>query len=112
MREAPNVMNPYFPLRFGISAGVVILMLVLSAFQKSQHPLTIEQIKEKYESDMMAIAGVVGVGIGQCEDQACIKVYVEKASPETERKIPQQLEGVKVETERLGSIKALPHQRK
>lgn len=112
MKEAPKVMNTRFSLGLGAAGGVVILLLVLLAFQRGGHPLTIEQIKEKYESEMMAIAGVVGVGIGQCGDQACLKVYLEKPSPETEQKIPQQLDGFKVETEILGSVRALPHQRK
>lgn len=71
-------------------------------------PLTIEQVKERHEDELMAIEGVVGVGIGECEGQPCIKVLLANDSPELEQKIPDQLDGFKVETEVTGPIEALP----
>lgn len=71
---------------------------------------TIEQVKEQYESDLLSINGVVGVGIGKCEDQPCIKVYLENESPNLKKQIPKQLDGFKVDTQVTGAIQALPQQ--
>jgi uncharacterized protein YpmS len=67
---------------------------------------TIEQIKERYESDLLNINGVVGVGISKCEDNPCIKVYLENESPNLKQQIPKQLEGFKVDTQVTGAIEA------
>jgi hypothetical protein len=54
----------------------------------------------------MNIPGVVGVGIGKCNKIPCIKVYLEKETPES-KNIPKQLEGFKVDVEITGPIEAL-----
>ncbi len=65
-------------------------------------------VQEQYESQLMSIPGVVGVGIGECEGQPCLKVLVEEESPELERQIPKQLEGFKVDIEVTGALKTQP----
>ena len=65
-------------------------------------------VQEQYESQLMALQGVVGVGIGECEGQPCIKVFVEERTPELERQVPNQLEGFKVDIEVTGLIQPLP----
>lgn len=69
---------------------------------------TIEQVKQKYESDLLSIDGVVGVGISECNDKPCIKVYLENESPNLKQQIPKQLDGFKVDTQVTGTIEALP----
>lgn len=69
--------------------------------------IEIEQIKEKYTSELMAIPGVVGVGIGECEGNPCIKVFLENDSSDLKAKIPAQLDGFKVDIEVTGPIEAL-----
>jgi hypothetical protein len=69
---------------------------------------TIEQVKQKYESDLLSIDGVVGVGISECENKPCIKVYLENESLNLKQQIPKQLDGFKVETQVMGAIEALP----
>ncbi len=68
----------------------------------------IAEVKERQESKLMSIPGVVGVGIGECEGKSCIKVYVKQKTPEQERQIPQQVEGFKVDIEATGPIEAQP----
>ncbi len=87
---------------------IAVAALVLMIFLVSKTSLTIEQVKERYESELMAIDGVVGVGIGECEGKPCIKVYLENDSPDLKKRIPLQLDGFKVETEVTGPIEALP----
>ncbi|HEY9801496.1 MAG TPA: hypothetical protein V6D25_14155 [Leptolyngbyaceae cyanobacterium] len=95
-----------------------LLFLPLFTVNQDKQPLlssnslsistTIEQVKEQYESDLLRIDGVVGVGISECEDKPCIKVYLENESPSLKNQIPKQLDGFKVDTQVTGSIQAQP----
>ncbi|MBD2525810.1 hypothetical protein H6G86_26090 [Nostoc sp. FACHB-133] len=67
-----------------------------------------EQVKDQYESDLLSINGVVGVGISKCENKPCIKVYLENESPNLKNQIPKQLDGFKVDTQVTGAIQAQP----
>jgi hypothetical protein len=91
----------------GVALAVFILAVSCMANQ-GEKTVAIEQVKEKYESKLMDIKGVVGVGIGSCESKPCIEVYLENESPALKEKIPNELEGFKVGTEVTGSVKALP----
>jgi hypothetical protein len=71
---------------------------------------TIEQVKEQYESDLLRIDGVVGVGISECEDKPCIKVYLENESANLKKQIPKELDGFKVDMQVTGAIQAQPQQ--
>ena len=88
-----------------VAAMVLITYLVL---QREEQHLTIEQVKERHETELMAIEGVVGVGIGECEGEPCVKVLLENDSPDLKRQIPTQLDGYPVDTEVVGSLEALP----
>ena len=93
----------------GAIVVVILLLLVTSlVLMKKEQTQTIEQVKEKYESELMAIDGVVGVGIGECEGKPCMKVFLENDSPELKARIPKQLDGFKVDTEVTGPIEVLP----
>lgn len=63
---------------------------------------TIEAVQAHYEEKLMNIPGVVGIGIGLCNEQPCLKVMVEQQTPELEAKIPNKLEGFPVEIEVTG----------
>ena len=69
---------------------------------------TIEEVQEKYQDQLMAIPGVVGVGIGESDGKPVIKVLVIKKSPELEQKLPKTLEGYSVVIEETGEIRAYP----
>lgn len=91
-----------------IGAALGVLLVISLASQKKKPPRAIEEIQEQYESELMAIDGVVGVGIGTCKGDPCIKVYVENKYPDLEAKIPKQLNEFKVDTEVTGPIEAFP----
>ncbi len=61
-------------------------------------------VQERYEPELMSLPGVVGVGIGECDGQPCLKVFVMQKTPALESQIPAQLEGFKVEIEAVGSF--------
>ena len=57
---------------------------------------------------LMAIPGVVGVGVGALEDGApCILVFVSRKTGEHERLVPRELEGHRVVVEETGEFRAL-----
>jgi hypothetical protein len=64
-------------------------------------------VKEGNEAGLMAIPGVVGVGIGECNGHVCIIVMVEERTPQIDRDVPDTLDGFPVYIEVTGPIVAL-----
>ena len=62
-----------------------------------------------HDKQLLAIPGVVGVYVGVLDDgrTPCLKVMLAAKNHETERKIPQTLDGYPVITEVTGEIRAL-----
>ena len=69
----------------------------------------IEAVLDQHRDELMRLPGVVGVGIGGCDGQSCLKVLVEERTPELESQIPEQLEGFKVDIEVTGRFDILPN---
>ncbi len=69
--------------------------------------ITIEFVKDKYTEELMAINGVVGVGIGECAGNSCLKVFLENDAADLLRQLPTTLEGFGVVTEVTGPIETL-----
>jgi hypothetical protein len=70
-------------------------------------PKNIAEVLHKHADRILAIPGVVGVAQGLCDAQPCIKVYVIKRTPELTEKIPKLIEGLPVDLEETGEIRAL-----
>jgi hypothetical protein len=79
------------------------------AGRKNSKLSTVDQVKEKYAPEIMAIPGVTGIGIGNSDRKTglAIKVYVERMTPELKRRIPAELEGYPVIAETTGEFRAL-----
>jgi hypothetical protein len=69
---------------------------------------TIEEALKEHTEALMSLRGVVGTAQGLCDDQPCIKIYVNRKTPELEQKIPNILEGYPVTIEETGEIRAFP----
>lgn len=69
---------------------------------------TIEEVLGDYTPRWMSIPGVVGTGIGKCDDQPCIRVMVAKKTPELADKIPSNIEGYIVDIVETGSFRPRP----
>lgn len=54
----------------------------------------------------MEVSGVVGTGVGLCEGDPCIKVFVSERTPEVEREIPGEVEGYTVRVEVTGPFRS------
>jgi hypothetical protein len=66
----------------------------------------IQEVMNDHGSALMRTPGVVGVGIGQCGDRPCIKVFVVEKTPALVASVPSTLEGYDVVIEATGDFTA------
>ena len=67
---------------------------------------TIQQVLEENTPRLMLIKGVVGTGLGECNEHPCIKILVVELTDELEVKLPKVIDGYPVEIEETGEIRA------
>ena len=65
---------------------------------------SIDEVKDAHTDELMAIVGVVGVGIGEASGRLVIKVFLKDSSSELKAKVPATIEGYQVLTEVTGPI--------
>lgn len=75
--------------------------------EKSMPKKTIEAVLKEHTGRLMSLPGVVGTAQGLCAGKPCIKVYVEKKTPDLVKQIPSTLEGYEVTIQETGEIRAL-----
>ena len=68
---------------------------------------TIEEVLEATTDRLMALRGVVAVGIGDRAGSPCIRVFVAKTTPELLKHIPAAVDGYAIVVEESGPINAL-----
>ena len=66
-----------------------------------------EDVLVKNQDRLMAIPGVVGVGLGESQGAPAILVMVNQLTPELKTQIPRQLDGVNIKIEESGEIMPL-----
>jgi hypothetical protein len=69
----------------------------------------VRRVKERHEGRLLAIPGVIGVGVGVSEKtsrQAAIEIYVKEAGESLHRILPKSLDGVEVKIIETGEIRA------
>ncbi len=66
---------------------------------------SIDEVLAQYTDSLMALPGVVGTAVAQCDQERCIKVLLDNASDETKARIPTRLDGYRVVTEVSGTIR-------
>ncbi len=74
---------------------------------RSMQQKKIETVLKEHTDSLMALPGVVGTAIGECAGKPCIKVYVEKKTPELLKQIPSTIDGYTVAVQETGEIRAL-----
>jgi hypothetical protein len=72
----------------------------------------IRKVKEDHESQLLALPGVIGVGIGEITDrqgrrQPCIRIYVEKRDDETLHRLPKSIEEFLTDIREVGKPQLL-----
>jgi hypothetical protein len=68
---------------------------------------TIEQVQQEHTDAWMAIRGVIGTAIGQCDGKPCILILTASDPSNVRRKIPSVVEGYPVAIRQSGEIRAL-----
>lgn len=66
---------------------------------------TIQEVKDAHTDAWMEVPGVVGVGIGLCDGEECIRVFLARPSPEAEDAIPDRVGGYPVDLEVTGAVR-------
>jgi hypothetical protein len=98
-------------VRLAALAGLVAALGACSAIwndssQESQMPeRSIEEVQEAHTPAWLEIEGVVGSGIGECEGEPCIRVFLTGPSPRAEEVIPERVEGYRVELHVTGPFR-------
>ena len=99
----------------GMAAGVAVLFVAgllaggtgCGAEKATERTDDILTVKERHEGQLLAIPGVVGVGIGERAGEQHVVVMVEERTAEHDRQVPDTLEGYPVLIEVTGPIDAL-----
>lgn len=69
-------------------------------------PPSIRDVKIKHEARLMALAGVVSVGIGRDDDGTHVLVVgLDRDRPETRASLPAELEGYRVRVRITGTMR-------
>ena len=70
-------------------------------------PSSIKEVKNKHKARLLALPGVVSVGIGLNKNgQSMIIIGLDGPNAETETQLPAMLEGHPVEARIVGAVKA------
>lgn len=67
----------------------------------------INAVLEQHSPRLLSLAGVVGVGRGECGGRPCIKVMVVENTAELAALIGGEIEGFRIEIIETGEIRAL-----
>ena len=64
------------------------------------------EVKRRHETSLLALHGIVGVGIGETEYKGrnvpCLRVYIEQVDEELEKQVPEILDGFPVAMVQVG----------
>jgi hypothetical protein len=91
-------------------AAMVIMLACASIVpvrgQESPMQDSVQDVKRRHEAELMAMPGVVSIGIGRDEGgRAVLIIGLERDDPHTRAQLPRRLEGYDVRTEVVGKIR-------
>ena len=69
---------------------------------------TIEAAQMELTRQLLPLPGVEGTGIGACEGEPCIKVFLARRTDELMKQIPETYRGHRVDVEETGEFRPLP----
>lgn len=65
---------------------------------------TIQEVMGEYGNRWMVRPQVTGLGLGRCDGEPCIVVYLSRELPEDAEPLPEEVEGYTVRTEVIGRV--------
>jgi hypothetical protein len=68
---------------------------------------SIDEVLAHHVNELMQVGGVAGTGQSWLDDAPCIVVMVEQDSDEVRSKLPEAIEGYRVQIVQTGQISAL-----
>ena len=89
-------------------AALLLLLISLTGFAGEQvMPPTIYEVKARHAGEFFALAGVVSVGVGRdVGGGEVIVIGLDRARPETQARLPTQIEGYSIRVQIIGTVKA------
>ena len=69
---------------------------------------SIQEVQEDYTPGWMELPGVVGTGVGECDGEPCIRIFLSDRFPGTAEALPDSVEGCRVETQVTGPVRPRP----
>jgi hypothetical protein len=67
----------------------------------------IEEARRELVLELRKAPGVTMIGIGECDSEPCLRVYVVELTAELRAQIPEEHRGWKVDVRESGEIQAL-----
>lgn len=94
-------------MKRAVAVVLVLLISSLGSAKDREMPATIQDVKARHARQLLAVPGVVSVGIGlDREGREAIVVGLDRPRPETQSALPTQLEGYPVRVEIIGAVRA------
>jgi len=93
-----------------LCVGVIVALGFVQLMAQSPSPRRdINAVLAAHDRQLLALPAVVGVYVGVLADgrTPCLKVMLARPTPETERRIPREIEGYPVVAEISGEIRPL-----
>jgi len=93
-----------------LCVGVIVALGFVQLMAQSPSPRRdINAVLAAHDRQLLALPAVVGVYVGVLADgrTPCLKVMLARPTPETERRIPREIEGYPMVTEISGEIRPL-----
>ena len=110
MRRRAHLTNGWFTFSAGTMAGLLVVVALaapLTACKDDTMTDAIYEVKRQNEADLMALPGVVSVGIGRGPNgQPAIIVGMESAAEAGARRVPSEINGYPVVIQKTGKLKA------
>jgi len=94
-------------LKIVVAAMLALLLSWSGAVAGAEVSLSIQEAKARHAARILALPGVVSVGIGRdAQGREVIVIGLDRARPDTQARLPAELEGYRVRVQVIGAVKA------
>jgi hypothetical protein len=93
-------------MKSAVAAVLALLIAWPVSGEERKMPPTIQEVKARHAPRLVALPGVVSVGVGRDADgREVIVIGLDRARPETQARLPTQFDGYPVRVEIIGTVK-------